>query len=96
MFSEALTFTRGAPRQFHSSKSVTRSFCAECGTALTNRNAGYPREIDVTTCSLDHPDAASPQDHAFAASRLSWMHTADTLPAYPRLRNDGAQSEDPQ
>lgn len=86
VLSEALRFTRGKPREFHSSTSVTRSFCADCGTALTYRNAAYPDETDVTTCSLDKPDAASPQDHTFAAFRLDWMHTSDTLPAYARTR----------
>jgi hypothetical protein len=44
--------------------------------------------VDVITCSLDDPEAASPQDHTFASQRLPWMRIDDGLPVYPRTRQN--------
>lgn len=82
----ALRFTRGAPALFHSSSGVVRGFCAQCGTPLTYAHDATPGEIDITTCSLDDPLAAAPEDHTFARSRVSWLRTADGLPEYPTTR----------
>jgi hypothetical protein len=87
-----LRFVRGSPAQFRSSSPVTRAFCAQCGTPLTYARDDAPGEIDVTTCSLDDPEAAPPEDHTFTHSRLSWLATSDKLPQYPRTRA-GHQNE---
>jgi hypothetical protein len=84
-----LRYTRGAPAQFQSSAQVTRSFCAQCGTALSYVHHRWPDEIDITTCSLDEPDAAAPLDHTFTASAVRWLHICDGLPRYPRSRAEG-------
>jgi hypothetical protein len=84
-----LRFVRGAPAGRRSSPRVERGFCGACGTPLTYRNDGYPEEVDVITCSLDDPDAASPQDHTFASQRLPWMRVDDGLPVFPRTRGEG-------
>lgn len=78
--------THGAPKGFASSAWGTRSFCPDCGTQLTFEHAGLPDEIDVTTCSLDTPDAVPPRDHVRTAGRLPWIHLADALPTYPGPR----------
>ncbi|MYN03001.1 GFA family protein [Pseudoduganella sp. DS3] len=83
-------YVRGQPAAFHSSPGVTREFCAACGTQLTFVDERSPLEVDVTTCSLDEPDAMPPQDHTFAASRLHWEALCDDLPRYSRTRSDGA------
>jgi hypothetical protein len=89
----ALRYVRGAPAVRRSSAQVERSFCAACGTPLTYRNDATPDEVDVTTCSLDEPEAASPQDHTFASQRLAWMRV-DDLPAWPRTRGEGGPLPD--
>jgi hypothetical protein len=96
----ALRFTHGAPAQFHSSAGVTRGFCAQCGTQLTYARDDTAGEIDITTCSLDDPQAAAPEDHTFVRSRLAWLHTGDGLPEYPATRAEssnpgGAQPDAP-
>src|SRR5262245_10092492 len=48
---DRFTFIGGSPGEFHSSASVTRTFCATCGTSLTYAHADRPAEIDVTTSS---------------------------------------------
>jgi hypothetical protein len=85
---DALRWVRGAPQVHRSSPQVERSFCAACGTPLTYRNDAYAHELDVLTCSLDDPEAASPQDHTFASQRVGWMRV-DDMPAYPRSRSEG-------
>jgi hypothetical protein len=86
---DGLRWTRGTPARHRSSASVERGFCSRCGTQLTYRNDGFPDEIDVTTCSLDDPEAAPPHDHTFAARRLHWLQPGDSLPRYPRTRAEG-------
>jgi hypothetical protein len=84
-----LAWTAGSPALHRSSPPVERAFCGRCGTQLAYRNDGYPGEVDVTTCSLDDPEGAAPEDHTFAARRLHWLRLADGLPAYPRSRREG-------
>lgn len=81
--------TLGRAREFRSSPSVTRSFCPQCGTQLTYRRDDQPDSIDITTCSLDHPDRAAPVDHTFTHSRLGWIKLADGLPQFERTRAEG-------
>lgn len=88
-----LAFVAGAPTPHRSSPPVERGFCGRCGTQLTYRNDGYPDEVDVTTCSLDDPDAAAPRDHTFVSRRLHWMQVADGLPAYPRTRAEAGVTD---
>jgi len=86
---DALAYVRGAPALRRSSPRAERAFCGRCGTQLTYRSDDVPGEIDVTTCSLDDPEAAAPEDHTFAARRLHWLHIADGLPSYPGTRGQG-------
>lgn len=83
-------YVRGRPFSFHSSQGVTREFCGDCGTQLTFADERSPSELDITTCSLDVPEALPPQDHTFAGSRLHWEPVCDDLPRYLRTRGDGA------
>ena len=79
-------FTAGEPRFFASSPPVRRGFCAACGTPLTYEHAERPTEIDVTTASLDAPDAFPPTYHAWLADDLAWVRFGDGLPTFPRWR----------
>jgi hypothetical protein len=83
---EAFRLTKGALKSFRSSPGVVRSFCGDCGTPITYQRDGL-NEVDVTTCSLDDPESASPRDHTFARSALGWAPVEDGLPRYPTLRD---------
>lgn len=50
---------------------------------LIFENEQTVQEIDVTTCSLDDPQALPPLDHTFTRSKLAWVKLADHLPEYP-------------
>jgi hypothetical protein len=70
---------RGQPSVFRSSSAVRRTFCSSCGTPLTYENAAHALEIDVTTCSLDDPEAFPPTYHAWVQDDLSWVRLGDNL-----------------
>ena len=78
------TILRGEPSKFQSSPSVTRTFCASCGTSLTASRADRPDDIGITICSLDHPELFPPDHHSFMGDKISWMRLDDGLPAYRR------------
>jgi hypothetical protein len=61
-----------APAEHASSPGVLRTFCGACGTSLTYRSDERPEEIDVTTASLDDPEAYPPSKHVFPEQKLSW------------------------
>jgi len=83
---DSFTFIRGAPTIYASSPGVERGFCSQCGTQLTYRRLDAADSIDVTTVSMDNPEAIPPQDHTWVQSRLSWVKLADQLPAYVGVR----------
>jgi hypothetical protein len=79
---ETFAFTRGTPGTFHSSPGVTRTFCASCGTPLTYMHDDRPDDLDVTTCSLDDPEAFPPRHHAWLSHSPAWVRFGDGLPTY--------------
>jgi hypothetical protein len=78
--------TAGELTYFVSSPPVRRGFCGACGTPLTYEHEERPDEIDVTTASLDDPEAFPPTYHAWLEDDLAWVRLGDGLPAYPRWR----------
>lgn len=75
-------FVVGEPARFLSTPQGQRAFCGHCGTRLTFEHDGLPDEIDVTTLSLDDPEALPPEDHTRTSSQLSWIALADDLPRH--------------
>jgi hypothetical protein len=80
--SDQFAFTRGSPLEFKSSPPVTRTFCGRCGTPLTYWHTSYVGKIDVTTCSLDDPEAFPPAGHVWISHGLGWLKLADGLPRF--------------
>lgn len=66
-------FTTGEPARFKSTRRGTRTFCPTCGTQLTFETEDYPKEIDVTICSLDDPDSVRPKDQTWVSSKVKWV-----------------------
>jgi hypothetical protein len=69
----SFAFVQGEPARFHSSPPVMRTFCGRCGTQLTYQHDDRAREIDVTTASLDDPEAFPPEKEVFKEQKLSWV-----------------------
>jgi len=82
-------FVAGEPARFKSTAKAVRSFCPQCGTQLTFEHEDFADQIDVTTCSLDNPEALPPRDHTWTRSKLSWIELADALPQYGKRRDEG-------
>ena len=70
------TILSGNPAIFHSSPGVTRQFCSHCGTGLTYETELHPDTIDVTSASLDDPDAYPPTADVWLEDKLSWQPTS--------------------
>jgi hypothetical protein len=79
-------FVAGEPARFRSTPLAERSFCPRCGTQLTFAHENLPDEIDVTTCSLDTPEALPPGDHTWTSSKLGWVRLGDGLAEYAERR----------
>jgi len=77
---------KGAPAEFRSSGPVRRRFCSACGTPLTYEHADSGEFIDITTCSLDAPEAFPPTHHSWLSHDIAWLHFADGLPTFPQSR----------
>jgi hypothetical protein len=71
-----LTLLSGTPGVFHSSPGVTRQFCGRCGTQLTYESGRHPDTIDITTASLDDPEAYPPAAEVWLEHRLGWQPTS--------------------
>ena len=86
--SEGFRIAQGEPVGYQSSPGAVRSFCGRCGTALTCQRDDLRGEIDITVCSLDDPEALTPEDHTYVRSRLRWVLTSDGLPEHAMVRTD--------
>jgi hypothetical protein len=80
----------GQPTEFRSSPPVRRSFCGLCGTPLTYAHDDSPETLDITTCSLDDPNAFPPTHHSWLSHDLAWVEFGDGLPTFAEWRNDQA------
>jgi hypothetical protein len=80
----ALEFTAGAPTPHRSSPAVTRQFCGRCGTPLTYQNDASPGSIDITTASLDDPDAFPPSREIWLDHKIAWETLNPSLPHYAK------------
>ena len=79
-------FLHGRPSEFHSSEPVRRTFCAACGTPLTYEHRDHASSVDVTTCSLDDPNAFPPTHHSWLIHDLAWVRFGDGLPTFGEWR----------
>jgi len=78
-------FTKGEPREIEWAGRI-RSFCPNCGTALTFMTGAGSNEIDVTVATFDPPEIVTPADHTWTEDRLPWIKLADNLPQHARAR----------
>ena len=66
-------FLSGSTSFFLSSRDVVRRHCGQCGTPLTYENSSSPNTIDITTASLDDPNACPPTMEVWLEHRLNWQ-----------------------
>jgi hypothetical protein len=83
-----LAFSMGHAKEYVSSEGVLRQFCGRCGTQLTYARTDDEEEIDITTASLDDPNAFPPTHHSWLKHDLDWIKFGDGLPTYNKSRTD--------
>lgn len=62
----------GEPRRITHAGRI-RSFAPCCGTQILIQDAEDSAILDVTTCSLDHPELFPPKGAIWLEDRLPWM-----------------------
>lgn len=70
----------GEARWYASSSGVEWGSCGRCGSLVLYRRASRPEHIDVTTVSLDEPDAFPPTVEIWTQDKLAWEQLNDALP----------------
>jgi hypothetical protein len=87
MVPKAAVSVTGEPKVYKSSQSGRRSFCGSCGTGLFFTNAPLEQMgmMQVRIAVLDDPDAIAPKMQVQTAERVTWMASAENLPAFERF-----------
>ena len=67
---------------FQSSPPVTRSFCSRCGTQVAYQHADDPNAIEITTATLNDPNALPPTREIWHALKVSWAASNPTIPHF--------------
>ena len=76
---EQVEWLSGEPKEYASSETVRRGFCAECGSTISFRDIRYPEYYTLAIVSLDDPNAFQPSYHIHTRSRPEWFSTLDEL-----------------
>lgn len=76
----SFAWLKGEARQYASSPSCTRYFCADCGAQLALFTSLSSDTLDVTIATLDHPERAPADRHIWVQSRLPWLQLDPELP----------------
>ncbi len=69
-----------------SGNTVSRGFCAECGSPLFSKLSGMPEVVGVRAGSLDDPSWHRPAMDIFTASAQPWDYMNPDLPKFPGYR----------
>lgn len=80
---EDLTWTRGEPARFQSSRTIQRGFCRDCGTPLTFEGG---KKVGLAMFALDRAAELAPEMQLVPESAPAWLATVcdlEVLPAPP-------------
>ncbi|WP_129793401.1 GFA family protein [Sphingosinicella sp. CPCC 101087] len=90
---DKVEITSGQLAIHRSSPGVERGFCGQCGTSLTYARANRPGLFDVTTASLDDPEAFPPTKEIWLEERLSWEAANPALPQFAQFSTAATEPE---
>ena len=82
---DKVEIVRGALAIHASSPGVERGFCARCGSSLSYARANRPGLFDLTTASLDDPEAFPPDKEIWLEEKLSGEAANPRLPGFARF-----------
>lgn len=80
--SDQVTWLEGHLREYASSATVRRGFCADCGATLSFRHLAHPAYLTLAIVSLDAPDRVAPTYHIYTDHQRHWCHLQDDLPRF--------------
>ncbi|MEX0324379.1 MAG: GFA family protein [Puniceicoccaceae bacterium] len=73
---DLFSLTTGELHRYPTETKAWRGFCPKCGTSISYESPKRPDEIDITTGSLDNPDAFPPEWDAFDDEKIAWVPKA--------------------
>jgi hypothetical protein len=79
-------WVKAEPARYRSSPAVVRTFCGKCGTPMTYQHDDGPDTIDVTTATLDHPEAFPPSREVWLEHKLPWEPSGANLERFQQGR----------
>ncbi|HWI86593.1 MAG TPA: GFA family protein [Sphingomonas sp.] len=77
---EDFALLQGEVREYSSSPGIYWGSCATCGSLVTYRRDSRPDHRDITTATLDDPDAFPPTVEIWTAERIGWEMLNPDLP----------------
>jgi hypothetical protein len=80
----AFRILAGKPSWHSSSPGIHWGFCGGCGSHVLYRRDSRPDHTDITTVSLDDPEAFAPTVEIWTADKLAWETLNPDLPHTPR------------
>lgn len=69
---EQVTFSGATARAYISSPGVVRSFCPNCGSALSFRGERWAGETHIPVCAFDAPETMAPRSDHMEGEKLPW------------------------
>ena len=81
---EAFAIIAGEVREYSSSQGIHWGFCPTCSSLVTYRRDSRPDHRDITTATLDNPDAFPPTVEIWTGERIAWEALNSDLPHKPR------------
>lgn len=81
-----LTWTRGQPSLFRSSKKILRGFCPKCGTPMTYQ---HPGGVEIAIGAFDRPELIEPEVQVNHHLRLPWIEQLFDKPAVAQSLDEG-------
>lgn len=69
-----------APKVFHSSPGVERSFCGKCGSPMSFRSQKMSGVMHLYVAALEAPEHYAPTLNVSAEEQLPWLQLDDGLP----------------
>jgi len=86
---EDIAIVSGELAIHESSPGVERGFCGRCGTSLSYTRSNRPGFFDVTTASLDDPEALPPSKEIWLSQRLAWEPPTTDVPQFQEFSPPG-------
>ena len=80
----------GNLKRYRSSATVSRGFCAECGSPLTYEPATRPTKVLISVGSMDDPDQVPAEFNIFTREKISWLQLDEHLERFPGWKEEQA------